>query len=211
MVFEVGGVIDLGGKSWKLREGRVTIAGQTAPNPGITLIRGGLEVFAQDVILQHLSIRPGIECQLIFMLHQQGVSARQGVSIDVQAAAHQVHIGHQPARDPGVDGRVSQLGHQLDQAGGPANGAPALPTAEAYRRWSTVMQNEFDALRWRLARGEAGLIAPYAATDPAEFFAVTSEYFFSAPDLLQQAYPQVYQQLSLFYLVLLRLVDLYLT
>ncbi len=59
VVFEVGGVIDMGGKSWKLREGRVTIAGQTAPDPGITLVKGELEVFAKDVILQHLSIRPG--------------------------------------------------------------------------------------------------------------------------------------------------------
>ncbi|MEO6277536.1 hypothetical protein [Roseateles sp.] len=59
VVFEVGGVIDLGGKSVKLREGRVTIAGQTAPNPGITLVKGELEVFAKDVILQHVSIRPG--------------------------------------------------------------------------------------------------------------------------------------------------------
>ncbi len=59
VVFEVGGVIDLGGKSLKLREGQVTIAGQTAPDPGITLVKGELEVFAQDVIVQHLSIRPG--------------------------------------------------------------------------------------------------------------------------------------------------------
>ncbi|MCF8205971.1 MAG: hypothetical protein K9J82_12885 [Methylotenera sp.] len=59
IVFEVGGVIDLGGKSWPLREGRVTIAGQTAPDPGITLVKGELEVFAKDVILQHLTIRPG--------------------------------------------------------------------------------------------------------------------------------------------------------
>jgi len=59
VVFEVGGVIDLGGKSWKLREGRITIAGQTAPDPGITLVKGELEVFAKDVILQHISIRPG--------------------------------------------------------------------------------------------------------------------------------------------------------
>lgn len=59
IVFEVGGVIDLGGRSWKLREGQVTIAGQTAPDPGITLVKGELEVFAKDVILQHLSIRPG--------------------------------------------------------------------------------------------------------------------------------------------------------
>ncbi len=59
VVFEVGGVIDLGGKSWKLREGRITIAGQTAPDPGITLVKGELEVFAKDVVLQHISIRPG--------------------------------------------------------------------------------------------------------------------------------------------------------
>jgi hypothetical protein len=59
VVFEVGGVIDMGGKSWKLREGQVTIAGQTAPDPGITLVKGELEVFAKDVILQHISIRPG--------------------------------------------------------------------------------------------------------------------------------------------------------
>ena len=59
VVFEVGGVIDMGGKSWKLREGQVTIAGQTAPDPGITLVKGELEVFAKDVILQHISVRPG--------------------------------------------------------------------------------------------------------------------------------------------------------
>lgn len=59
VVFEVGGVIDLGGASWKLSEGRLTVAGQTAPDPGITLVRGELEIAAADVILQHLSIRPG--------------------------------------------------------------------------------------------------------------------------------------------------------
>ncbi|MCY4743768.1 hypothetical protein NYO99_02145 [Pelomonas sp. UHG3] len=59
VVFEVGGVIDMGGASYTLREGRVTIAGQTAPDPGITLVRGELNLAAADVILQHLSIRPG--------------------------------------------------------------------------------------------------------------------------------------------------------
>ena len=80
---------------------------------------------------------------------------------------------------------IHEFAHQLDQAGGPANGAPALPSADAYRRWSTVMQNEFDALRWRLARGEPGLIDAYAATDPAEFFAVISELFFERPQAHQ--------------------------
>jgi Mlc titration factor MtfA (ptsG expression regulator) len=94
---------------------------------------------------------------------------------------------------------IHEFAHQLDQAGGPANGAPALPTAEAYRRWSTVMHNEYDALRWRLARGEPGLIDAYAATDPAEFFAVTSELFFERPIDLAAGHPALYAELSGYY------------
>ena len=94
---------------------------------------------------------------------------------------------------------IHEFAHQLDQAGGPANGAPALPSAEAYRRWSTVMQNEFDALRWRLARGEPGLIDPYAGTDPAEFFAVVSELFFECPVQLAAGHPALYAELSGYY------------
>lgn len=59
VVFEVGGVIDLGVKTVNIREPYLTIAGQTAPQPGITLIRGGLDIFAHDVIVQHLRVRPG--------------------------------------------------------------------------------------------------------------------------------------------------------
>jgi hypothetical protein len=59
VVFEVGGVIDLELSTLKIREPFVTIAGQTAPSPGITLIRGGLSVATHDVVIQHLRVRPG--------------------------------------------------------------------------------------------------------------------------------------------------------
>jgi hypothetical protein len=59
IVFEVGGVIDLRGQTFLLRNPHATIAGQTAPDPGITLIRGGLIVETHDVIIQHLAVRPG--------------------------------------------------------------------------------------------------------------------------------------------------------
>lgn len=59
IVFEVAGVIDLGKGTISINNPHVTIAGQTAPSPGITLIRGGIDVKTHDVIIQHLRIRPG--------------------------------------------------------------------------------------------------------------------------------------------------------
>ncbi|MFC7141899.1 polysaccharide lyase family 1 protein [Halosimplex aquaticum] len=59
VVFEVGGVIDLGGQSLAVSRPNVFVAGQTAPSPGITIIRGGLTIGADNVILQHLRVRPG--------------------------------------------------------------------------------------------------------------------------------------------------------
>jgi pectate lyase len=59
IVFEVGGVIDLNRTILVIREPFVTIAGQTAPSPGITLIRGGMDILTHDVVVQHIRVRPG--------------------------------------------------------------------------------------------------------------------------------------------------------
>jgi len=67
IVFEVGGVIDLRGdytavrpkKDIDIKEPEVLIAGETAPDPGITIIGGGIRVRASDVAIRHLRIRVG--------------------------------------------------------------------------------------------------------------------------------------------------------
>jgi hypothetical protein len=59
VVFEIGGVIDLGKHEIKIREPFLTIAGQTAPSPGITLIRTGIDLLTHDVIMQHIRVRTG--------------------------------------------------------------------------------------------------------------------------------------------------------
>ena len=59
VVFEVGGVIDLEKKPLVIKEPFVTIAGQTAPSPGITLIRGHFSIQTHDVLVQHIRVRPG--------------------------------------------------------------------------------------------------------------------------------------------------------
>lgn len=59
VVFEVGGAIDLNGKVLKIAEPFLTIAGQTAPSPGISIIRGGVGISTHDVVVQHVRVRAG--------------------------------------------------------------------------------------------------------------------------------------------------------
>lgn len=59
VVFEVGGIIDMEGSGLKIRNPYLYIAGQTAPAPGITLIRGDISIQGHDILIRHLCIRPG--------------------------------------------------------------------------------------------------------------------------------------------------------
>lgn len=59
IVFEVGGVIDLEGKTLTIREPFLTIAGQTAPSPGVTFIKGGIDIATHDVVVRHIRVRSG--------------------------------------------------------------------------------------------------------------------------------------------------------
>lgn len=72
VVFEVGGVIDLDVKTLRIAEPYLTIAGQTAPAPGITFIRGGIDIATHDVIVRHIRVRPG----------DAGQPKRSGVDFD---------------------------------------------------------------------------------------------------------------------------------
>ncbi|GAM04132.1 pectate lyase [Novosphingobium sp. MBES04] len=63
IVFEVGGVIDLERSVIEMTEPYATIAGQTAPSPGITIVRGGIDLKSHDVILSHLRIMTGVDGQ----------------------------------------------------------------------------------------------------------------------------------------------------
>jgi pectate lyase len=87
VVFEVGGVIDLAGSTLSVQEPFVSVAGQTAPAPGITLIRGGLTVRTHDVVLQHLRVRPG----------EAGREKQGGWEVDgitTSSGAHDVIVDH---------------------------------------------------------------------------------------------------------------------
>ncbi|MEO8104580.1 MAG: pectate lyase, partial [Betaproteobacteria bacterium] len=86
VVFEVAGVIDLGRTVLEIREPFLTIAGQTAPSPGITLIRAGINVRTHDVIVRHIRVRTGVD----------GQAKRSGWDPDAfnTASAHNVMVDH---------------------------------------------------------------------------------------------------------------------
>lgn len=87
VVFEVGGVIDLAGGTLDIRHPHVTIAGQTAPSPGITIVRAETVVRTHDVIVQHLRFRPGAWGRPTRSGHDQdGLSTAGG--------AHDVIVDH---------------------------------------------------------------------------------------------------------------------
>ncbi|PZU50005.1 MAG: pectate lyase [Sphingomonas sp.] len=63
VVFEVGGVIDMGRAQIDIKNPFLTIAGQTAPSPGITLIRTGIDLKTHDVVIRHIRVRAGVDGQ----------------------------------------------------------------------------------------------------------------------------------------------------
>ncbi len=94
---------------------------------------------------------------------------------------------------------IHEFAHQLDAESGRTNGAPELHSARQYKQWSQLMQTHYDAMQAALSRGEDTFLDPYAATAPAEFFAVLSESFYEQPVGLQKAHPALYAELKAFY------------
>jgi len=99
----------------------------------------------------------------------------------------------------GINLVLHEFAHKIDMSDGVANGCPPLPADISPLRWQRTLQEAFDDFERRVARGEETAIDPYAAEDPAEFFAVLSEVFFADPALLHGEYPSVYQLLRMFY------------
>ncbi|MDF2786714.1 MAG: DgsA anti-repressor MtfA [Pantoea eucrina] len=96
---------------------------------------------------------------------------------------------------------IHEVAHKLDARGsGYTSGIPAIPLREvaAWEKDLLQVMHEIED-EVALTGEEAATFDPYAASDPAECFAVLSEYFFTAPDLLRQRFPDMYRHLQLFY------------
>jgi Mlc titration factor MtfA (ptsG expression regulator) len=91
---------------------------------------------------------------------------------------------------------IHEFAHKLDQLTGIADGMPPMPDRSTRELWLQTLGTNFRRLR---RRGSDGLVRAYGATNPAEYFAVTSEVFFTRPHDLRDRLPRVYDRLAGFY------------
>jgi hypothetical protein len=94
---------------------------------------------------------------------------------------------------------LHEFAHKLDMEDGAIDGAPPLPQRARYLAWARALAPEFRALQARAERGGRGVLDPYGATNPAEFFAVATECFFEKSRQLQRKHPELYAQLAAYY------------
>ena len=94
---------------------------------------------------------------------------------------------------------LHEFAHKLDMLDGGADGTPPLHPDMELDIWIDSFTYTYKQLREQIERHEHSEIDPYAAENPAEFFAVVSEEFFCVPEQLHQYHADIYQQLCLFY------------
>jgi len=103
------------------------------------------------------------------------------------------------AHDPRINVVLHEFAHKLDMLNGEPNGMPPLHAGMDRRAWAAAFKEALQGFCDALERGRDTWLDPYAAEHPSEFFAVISEAFFEEPGETKRRYPDVYEQLKLFY------------
>jgi Mlc titration factor MtfA (ptsG expression regulator) len=110
---------------------------------------------------------------------------------DVQHDSYQLRPGHNIV--------IHEFAHKLDMGSGRANGLPPLPANMSTVEWKHALTEAYNNLSQRLEHHQHTYINAYAATDAAEFFAVSCEYYFTAPQILEKHCPRVFLQLESYF------------
>lgn len=115
------------------------------------------------------------------------------------------------AGSPSYNVVIHEFAHKIDMLKGDATGVP--PFSSTFHRdlngreFEATLHTSFEAFAAQVdaweARGardrDKPLIDSYAAEHPAEFFAVLSEAFFTRPQDVLDAFPQMYRLLAAYY------------
>jgi len=87
---------------------------------------------------------------------------------------------------------LHEFAHLMDKSDGTIDGLPAVGLDRAaIGPWIELVRRKMEEMR----RGDSD-IDPYGLTNEAEFFAVTTEYFFERPGVMERKHPELYSMLS---------------
>jgi Mlc titration factor MtfA (ptsG expression regulator) len=88
-----------------------------------------------------------------------------------------------------------EMAHYFDFEDGKADGIPSLGMAShSIYSWREVILDE-----WKKVNRGRSFLDPYAGLNEAEFFAVSTEFFFEKPWVMAKKNPELYRMLSDFY------------
>ena len=103
------------------------------------------------------------------------------------------------ANDPQMNVVIHEFAHKLDMLSGAADGVPPLHVGMSRTAWLKAFEDAYEGFCDAVERERETWLDPYAAEHPSEFFAVISEAFFKDPAETRRRYPEVFEQLKLFY------------
>jgi hypothetical protein len=126
---------------------------------------------------------------------RSGESWRRGTVVlswdDVRRSAADIHDGHNVV--------LHEFAHQLDSSAGKGDSTPVVARRSSYVAWARILQKDYEKLQRDISCHRNTLLDAYGATNPAEFFAVATEYFFERPKEVQKFHPELYNELKHFY------------
>ena len=108
---------------------------------------------------------------------------------------------HHDARNPD-DGRnlvLHEFAHKLDLLDGYADGLPPAKGRDQHAAWQRIVDQEYARHQKRVRADRKTFLGSYAATNPAEFFAVATERFFESPQAFERKHPELFELLAAFY------------
>jgi len=94
---------------------------------------------------------------------------------------------------------VHEIVHQIDYLNRDPDGFPPLPDSISSDDWAKHFKAGYERLQHQLDHRQKPWLDPYGATNPAEFLAVCSEFFFDLPIYLRQQQPDIYRLLSMLF------------
>jgi hypothetical protein len=92
-----------------------------------------------------------------------------------------------------------EFAHQIDSSFAREDNSTILKNTKTFNRWAKSLGDNYRKHRKNVTQGQKTTLDRYAATNPAEFFAVATEVFFESPKKLKNASNDLYQRLAEFY------------